>query len=106
MMRPAPALTLLALTLLVACKGDAQKCDTGCRNFATLRYWKAADAEVAAAPPTQRDALRKQKLGEFDQKLERGIDMCVSQCQSANNDTDIECMIAAKTEDQVTACLK
>ena len=106
MMRPALALTLLALTLLGACKGDAQKCDTGCRNFATLRYWKAADAEVAAAPPAQRDALRKQKLGEFDQKLERGIDMCVSQCQSANNDTDIECMIAAKTEAQVTACLK
>ena len=105
-MRSALALTLLALTLLAACKGDAQKCDTGCRNFATLRYWKAADAEVAAAPPGQRDALRRQKLGEFDQKLESGIDMCVSQCQSANNDTDIECMIAAKTEGQATACLK
>src|SRR5262249_19566349 len=74
-MRLVPALTLLALTLLGACKGDAQKCDTGCRNFATLRYWKAADAEVAAAPADQRDALRKQKLGEFDQKLESGIDM-------------------------------
>jgi len=105
-MRLASLLTLLAVTLLGACKGDAQKCDTGCRNFATLRYWKAADAEVAAAPPGQRDALRKKKLGEFDQKLESGIDMCVSQCQSANNDTDIECMIAAKTEAQVTACLK
>jgi len=105
-MRLASVLTLLALTLLGACKGDAQKCDTGCRNFATLRYWKAADAEVAAVPPAQRDALRKQKLGEFDQKLEHGIDMCVSQCQSANNTTDIECMIAAKTEEQVTACLK
>jgi hypothetical protein len=105
-MRPVRALTLLALTLLAACKGDAQKCDTGCRNFATLRYWKSADAEVAAAPPARRDALRKKKLAEFDQKLESGIDMCVSQCQSANNDTDIECMIAAKTEDQVTTCLK
>ena len=105
-MRPALALTLLALALLAACKGDAQKCDTGCRNFATLSYWKAADVEVAAAPPGQPGALRQQTLGEFDQKLESGIDMCVSQCQSANNDTQIECMIAAKTEDQVTACVK
>ena len=89
-----------------ACKGDAQKCDTGCRNFFTLLYWKTADAEVSASPVDQRDALRKQKLGEFDRKLENGIDMCVSQCQAANNDTDIECMIAAKTADQATGCLK
>ena len=104
-MRLAPALTLLVI-VLGACKGDAQKCDTGCRNFAKLRYWKAADVEIAAAPPDQRDALRKQKLADFDRKLEGGIDMCVSQCQSANNDTDIECMIAATTEAQVSACLK
>jgi hypothetical protein len=98
---------VLALTLfLCACKGDAQKCETGCRNFATLMYWKNADAEVAAAPADQRDALRKRKLGEFDSKLENGIDMCVSQCQSANNDADVECWIAAKTGDQAAECLK
>jgi hypothetical protein len=98
---------VLALTLLLcACKGDAQKCDTGCRNFATLLYWKGVDAELAAAPADQRDALRKRRLGEFDSKLENGIDMCVSQCQSANNEADIDCMIAAKTADQVTKCLK
>lgn len=98
---------VLALTLLLcACKGDAQKCDTGCRNFATLVYWKDVDAEVAAAPADQRDALRKRRLGEFDSKLENGIDMCVSQCQSANNEADIDCLIAAKTADQATKCLK
>jgi hypothetical protein len=101
-MRLALALTLL----LAACKGDAQKCDTGCRNFATLVYWKNVDAEIAAAPASQRDGLRKRRLGEFDSKLENGIDMCVSQCQSANNETDIDCMIAAKTADQVSKCLK
>ena len=97
----------LTLTLLLhACKGDAQKCEAGCRNFAALTFWKVADAEVAATPADQRDARRKRKLGEFDSKLESGIDMCVSQCQSANNDTQIECMIAAKTADQATDCVK
>jgi len=99
-------LVLLLTLLLCACKGDAQKCETGCRNFATLVYWKNVDAEVASTPPDQRDALRKRRLGEFDSKLENGIDMCVSQCQSANNETDIDCMIAAKTADQATGCLK
>jgi hypothetical protein len=98
---------VLALTLLLgACKGDAVKCEQGCRNFATLVYWKHADAEINAAPPDKRDALRKRKLGEFDSKLENGIDMCVSQCQSANNTDDIDCMIAAKTADQALACTK
>lgn len=108
-MRLVLALTLLAVTALTfggACKGDAQKCETGCRNYATLVYWKLADAEVAAAPADRRDALRKRKLGELDEKLENGIDMCVSQCRSANNEADTECLIAAKTADQATGCLK
>jgi hypothetical protein len=98
---------VLAMTLLLgACKGDAQKCETGCRNFATLMYWKDADAELAATPAAERDAKRTRKLGEFGNKLENGIDMCVSQCQSANNETDIDCLIAAKTADQAAGCLK
>jgi len=100
-MRLAWVLTLL----LGACKGDAVKCDQGCRNFATLAYWKKADADLAKAPPEQRDAMRKKFLGKFDSELEGGIDLCVSQCQSANNTDDIECMIAAKTGDQAVACV-
>jgi hypothetical protein len=99
-------LGLAMALILCACKGDAVKCDQGCRNFATLIYWKTADAEIAATPVGERDALRKRKLGELDTKLERGIDMCVSQCQSANKTDDIDCLIAAKTADQATACLK
>jgi hypothetical protein len=91
---------------LAACKGDAVKCDQGCRNFATLAYWKTADAQIAAAPLAERDALRKKLLGKFDSQLEGGIDLCVSQCQSANNTKDIDCMIEAKTGDQALACLK
>ena len=97
---------VLALGLLFgACKGDMQKCDQACRNYGNLVYWKNAEAEIQAAPATQRDALRKKRLGEFDSKLENGVDMCVSQCQSANNDADIDCMIAAKTGDQAVACM-
>lgn len=92
--------------LLAACKGDIQKCEQACRNYGTLMYWKAADVEIAAVPAAERDALRKRKLTEFSTKLENGVDLCISQCQSANNDKDMDCMIAAKTAEQVKACVE
>src|ERR1700755_3544284 len=94
-----PAMLGLGLAL-AACRGDAVKCDQGCRNYFTLSFWNKADAEIARARGEQRDALRKQKLGELNQGMESGVDMCVSQCQAANNTADIECMIAAKTAEQ------
>jgi len=99
-------LALVLCLILGACRGDAQKCEAGCRNFAALAYWKAADVEIAAAPAAKRDALRTRKLGELNEKLELGIDMCVTQCQSANNTDDVDCLIAAKTADQAIACTK
>jgi hypothetical protein len=97
----------VALALVVcACRGDPVKCDQGCRNYATLVYWKAADAEIAAAPAAQRDAVRKRFLGKFDSMLENGVDVCIGQCQSAGNTTQIDCMIEAKTADQALACTK
>ena len=107
-MRLVGALTLVSTLVLAlgACKGDPVKCDQGCRNFATLAYWKTADAEIAAAPPEERDALRKRHLGRFENKLASGVDLCVSQCKSAGNTEQIDCMIAAKTADQALACTK
>jgi hypothetical protein len=99
---------ILALTgmLLWACKGDPVKCNEGCRNFASLVFWKNAEARIAAAPPEQRDALRKTFLSKYDSDLDEGIELCVSQCRSANNSDDIDCLIAAKTADRASACLK
>lgn len=98
---------MLAVALLLgACKGDAAKCNQGCRNYAKLVYAQQVDAKVAAAPADQRDALRKQLLAGFDRELESGIGQCTSQCQSANNTADTECMIAAKTADEALACFK
>lgn len=74
--------------------------------MANLLYWRQADKEIAAAPAAQRDALRKQKLTEFGQKLEAGIDMCVSQCQAAGNQATIDCLIAARTAEQAADCSK
>jgi hypothetical protein len=96
-------LAVLAITA-PACKGDLQKCDQACRNYATLLYWQLSDAEIAAAPADQRDNLRRRKLAEFDAKLENGVDMCVNQCTSANNTETIDCMIEAKSGSAAKAC--
>jgi hypothetical protein len=94
----------IALTAVTGCRVDAQQCDQACRNAMSLAYWKAADQEIAAAPADQRDALRKQKLGEFTRKAEAGIDGCVLRCQSARNQASVDCLIAARTADQVQEC--
>jgi hypothetical protein len=100
------AVLLVAVAVaLVGCgRGDPQKCDAACRNYASLMYWKDADVEIAKAPEEQRPALKKQKLAELAQKVENGVDFCVSKCQAANNDGQMKCMIEAKTAKTVKAC--
>jgi hypothetical protein len=98
---------VLGLAALVAgCKGDAVQCEQGCRNYGALVFWKNAETQIAAAPAAERDALRKTMADKFKADLEGGISLCVSQCQSANNTSDTECMINAKTGDQALACFK
>lgn len=102
-----PAIALaVALVAVAGCRVDAQQCDQACRNAMSLAYWKAADQEIAATAADQRDALRKQKLSEFTRKVEAGIDGCVLQCQSARNQATVDCLIAARTADQVQACTR
>jgi hypothetical protein len=99
------AFVLLAGLVLGGCKSDPQKCEEACRNYAQLVFWDKADAEIAATPPEQRDALRKKKLGEFTKNLELGLDTCTSKCLSASNDKDMNCMLKAKTAKAVKACV-
>lgn len=95
---------LLVLLGIAACRGDARQCEQACRNAAPLLFWSLHDKEIEASPPEQRDALRKRLLGELASKLEGGIDQCVVQCQSSRNQDAIDCLIAARTADQVRAC--
>jgi hypothetical protein len=98
-------LVLAALLALAACKGDRNQCEKACRNFSALVYWEKADKEIAAAPEAERAELKKKKLGKFTMYIEEGIDHCVNQCASANNDEMIDCMISAKTGEQAKACI-
>lgn len=100
------ALVIAVLGLLAACKGDRQKCESACRNYGTLMYWEVSDRQIQAAPEADREALRKRKLGEFSSQLENGVDVCVNQCSSANNDKQVDCMISAKTATEAEACTK
>ncbi|HEX7843275.1 MAG TPA: hypothetical protein VF469_37645 [Kofleriaceae bacterium] len=92
------------LGLIVAlggCRGDPQRCEQACRNFSRLVDEKLvdADAEVVAAPPGLRDALRKRKL-------EGHVQICIQRCVSINDTGTVDCMIAAKAPEQAMACKK
>jgi hypothetical protein len=107
----------LALIGLAACKGDKQKCEVACRNVATLLYPRLVEAETATvcgntmgggvmaeANSDACQALRKQKLAEFEKRLEDGLPLCINQCTSANNTEQIECMTSAKTATDADKC--
>jgi hypothetical protein len=96
----------LVIGFMLGCQGDPQKCEQAVRNYTSLLYWEAADVEIGSAKPEAREALRKQKLAEYNTQLGRGLDTMVSQCQSARNNGMVDCMIAAKTAKQAKACQK
>lgn len=95
---------LVPVLALAACKGDRERCEQAARNYATLMYWKKANAEIAERPKEEREKLRKEKLALFTYEMESKIDAVVSQCQSANNDDQVDCMIEAKTPEQAIEC--
>jgi hypothetical protein len=102
-------LFVLALASVVGfgalgCKGDRNKCEEACRNYATLTYWEKTDIEIAATPEAERENLKKKRLAEFTNYLEQGVDLCTNQCASANNDEQIDCMRNAKTGPEVRKC--
>jgi hypothetical protein len=99
------SLCLVLVLVSLGCKGEFAKCEQACRNYAHLVFWEEADKEIEAAPREQRDELRKKKLGEFTNNLERGLHLCTSKCQDANHKEDIACMIDAKTATKVKECL-
>ncbi len=100
------SVALAPALLLSGCKGDRNQCEQACRNFFTLTYREAADAEIAALPEDQRAAANRKKLAEFGSRIEGGVDVCIHQCVSANNDDQIACLTAAKTAAAARVCVE
>jgi hypothetical protein len=99
-------LVALVISASFGCQGDPQKCEQAVRNYTSLVFWASADREIGSAAPDKQDAMRKQKLVEYNAQLERGLPTMVSQCQNARNDDLTDCMINAKTAEQAKACEK
>ncbi len=84
----------LALPLAACGKGDAQKCEQMCVNFATISF---REVEAGRHRPEDREMALADKLA-------KGTNFCVSKCRSVNNDAQSDCMIAAKTMKELKAC--
>jgi len=87
-----------------ACKGDRKKCEEVCRHVYELTFWEKADAEIAAAPAEEREKLKKRKLAMLSAEIENGVELCINQCSSANNDDMNACLLKAKTTKDVVTC--
>lgn len=84
----------LALPLASCGKGDAEKCEQMCINFATISF---REVEAGKYRPEDREKALADKLA-------KGTNFCVSKCRSVNNDKQSDCMIAAKTMRELKAC--
>jgi hypothetical protein len=94
----------LVTSALGGCKGDPVQCEAAIRNYTSLVYWDKADKDIAAAPEADRAKLRADKLAGYERELAGGIDTLTSQCVSAGNDKEIQCMIDAKTAADARGC--
>lgn len=100
------SLLLVLAPGLAACKAPKKQCQEVCTRFATLGFWEEANIEIGKAPPADRDALRVKQTDLLQGKLVGAdYDMCVSQCQSANNEDDNECVLKARDFAIAKACL-
>lgn len=106
MIRSAVVALVLALAVTGCKRPSAESCDEALRNYARLQYWEKAEVEIAAAPPAERDALRKTKIAEHDTMVEDGLTMAISQCRAARDFEGVKCMKEAHTAAQARACRK
>jgi len=90
-------------SLAVPAPGDAV-CERACRNSATLRYWHAAEAAIAALPAADQADARKHTAAVFETKLEAGMASCLTQCRTAGNAVQVACMADAASVEQLAAC--
>lgn len=100
----------LALAVVLGLGGSgcsrpsATECELALSNWFTLIYWEKAEQEIAAAPPAEREALRKAKSEDRDKKFAAGIALGVQQCRGARDFDGVKCMKAATTAAAARKC--
>lgn len=83
---------------------DAASCEKACRNFARLKYWERADAEIAALPAADQAAARTAKTGDYAKQLDAGLPSCIESCVNANNGAQTACIAKATSVADLAAC--
>lgn len=79
-------------------------CERACKNFAQLKYWERADAEISALPAGDQAPAKAQKISELATRLDAGMPACVSTCIESNNATQTACIAAAASVGALRAC--
>ena len=96
---------MLLVTALASCgQGDRKVCEQACRNYVKLNFWNKWDPIIDKEPVAAREGLRRQKLGELEDILARGVDKCTNDCATSNNEDQYKCMAKAKTWKEANAC--
>ncbi|HUQ05696.1 MAG TPA: hypothetical protein VM261_24500 [Kofleriaceae bacterium] len=99
------ALAFVIVAVVVGCSRPSSKdCEEALRNWFTLVYWEKAEAEIAAAPPEQREAMRAEKVKEKDRQLTGGLTLAINQCRGSRDKDGVKCMKDAKTATQARKC--
>jgi hypothetical protein len=68
-------------------------------------FWDDAEQEIAAAPATDRDRLRRAYGEKFAIESDAGAGACAKQCESSGNTEQVACILNAITAVSVKACM-
>jgi hypothetical protein len=79
-------------------------CERACKNFAQLKYWERADAEISSLPVADQTGARARKSSELETQLAAGLPTCVATCIESNNSTQTACIAAAASVGDLGAC--
>jgi hypothetical protein len=103
-LRAVAAVLLLALAPAGCSRPSAKDCEEAIRNWYTLIYWEKTEAEIAAAPAAEREAMRQAKAADKDAQLAKGMELAIMQCRGARDHDGVKCMKAATTAAQARKC--
>lgn len=100
----AAAVLFLAAGSVGCSRPSAKDCEEMLTKWFTMIYWEKAEAEIAAAPAEQREALRQTRTVEHDRQLKGGMELGVMQCRGARDHDFVKCMKDASNATQARKC--
>lgn len=99
---------LLCGSVIGCSRPSKKKCEEACWHQAKLVYWELAEAEIAKAPEPEQAKTRADLQAKWDALVADTENpqpkVCTEMCTKQGRQTEVDCIIKAKTAKAAKAC--